>query len=245
MDLQTYQKNIKNKLMKGLEKKIKIDRKLEDGVATVRLPKNIPSEDKFSKMFKGKNIENKMRKMIKSKVPKIDFGGTPVTVDYDFGMENQKSVPKITSRKPSKQYYAEPSSDTDEDEDEDSDMEVTGGKFNFIKSMKHLGRDIAHSVRKAGIQKIGKEIADVGVNQLKKIGTNLLSTAETVAPEVAEEGAEVAPLAVAAGMKKPRKKRVASQKEKNRHELIRQLMKEYGCTLPEASRYIKENNLRY
>jgi hypothetical protein len=46
-------------------------------------------------------------------------------------------------------------------------------------------------------------------------------------------------------MKKPRKKREVSTKEKNRHALIRKLMKEHGLTLAESSKYIKENNLSY
>eukprot|EP00981_Chlorochromonas_danica_P005852 scaffold1201_cov144-Ochromonas_danica.AAC.3 len=133
----------------------------------------------------------------------------------------------------------------DDEDDTDDDEEVSGGRFNFIKSMKHLGRDIAHGVKKAGIQKLSKEIADVGVNQLKKIGTNLLLSAETVAPEVADEGAEVAPLALAAGMTKKRRTRRLSQREMNRHALIRKLMAKHGCTLAEASRHIKENNLQY
>eukprot|EP00981_Chlorochromonas_danica_P013029 scaffold5684_cov217-Ochromonas_danica.AAC.2 len=165
-------------------------------------------------MFKGREVEAKMRKMSVSKVPKLK----------------------------SKQGYA--THGYDDEDDTDDDEEVNGGRFNFIKSMKHLGHEIAHGVKKAGIQKLSKEIADVGVNQLKKIGTNLLSSAETVAPEVAEEGAEVAPLALAAGMKKKRTRRL-SQREMNRHALIRKLMAKYGCTLAEASRYIKENNLQY
>ncbi len=43
--------------------------------------------------------------------------------------------------------------------------------------------------------------------------------------------------------KKPRKKRAPSLKMKKRGELVSQLMKQEGMTLPEASRYIKDNNL--
>ncbi len=43
--------------------------------------------------------------------------------------------------------------------------------------------------------------------------------------------------------KKPRKKRAPSAKMKKRGQLVSKLMKEEGLTLPEASRYIKENNL--
>ena len=50
---------------------------------------------------------------------------------------------------------------------------------------------------------------------------------------------------IGSGIKKPRKKREQSQKEKNRHELVRKLMKEHGLTLPEASKHIKQNNINY
>lgn len=43
--------------------------------------------------------------------------------------------------------------------------------------------------------------------------------------------------------KKPKQKRKLSAKQQKRNALVRQLMKEHGLTLPEASRYIKENNL--
>lgn len=70
----------------------------------------------------------------------------------------------------------------------------------------------------------------------------MLSSAEAAAPELAEE----APLMMmAAGMKKPKRTRQVSEKEKNRHALIRQLMNKHGCTLAEASKHIKEINLSY
>lgn len=43
--------------------------------------------------------------------------------------------------------------------------------------------------------------------------------------------------------KKPRKKRATSDKMKKRGQLVSRLMREEGMTLPEASRYIKENQL--
>ncbi len=87
-----------------------------------------------------------------------------------------------------------------------------------------------------------KTLVQEGVKFAKNnIGT-LVSGAETALP-VAEE---VAPLALlAAGMKKPRRTRQVSQKEANRHALIRKLMQQHGCSLAEASKYIKEKNLAY
>ena len=43
--------------------------------------------------------------------------------------------------------------------------------------------------------------------------------------------------------KKPRKKRVVSEKEKRRRALIRQLMQENNCSLAEASKHIKQHNI--
>jgi len=43
--------------------------------------------------------------------------------------------------------------------------------------------------------------------------------------------------------KKPKQKRTLSAKQQKRNALVRELMKKYNLTLPEASRYIKENNL--
>jgi hypothetical protein len=110
--------------------------------------------------------------------------------------------------------------------------ELTGGKFNFLKSFKKVG-DGVKTV--ATIAKAGKDIYNVG--------KSIASTMKTVAP-IAEEEMPMA-LEMAAGMKKPRKKREVSTKEKNRHALIRKLMKDHGLTLAEASKHIKQNNLSY
>jgi hypothetical protein len=37
----------------------------------------------------------------------------------------------------------------------------------------------------------------------------------------------------------------AGLKMKRRAELVKKIMRESGCTLPEASKYIKQNNLKY
>jgi hypothetical protein len=110
--------------------------------------------------------------------------------------------------------------------------EISGGKFNFLKSFKKVG-DGVKTV--ATIAKAGKDIYNVG--------KSIASSMKTVAP-IAEEEMPMA-LEMAGSMKKPRKKREVSTKEKNRHALIRKLMKEHGLTLAEASKHIKENNLSY
>ena len=37
----------------------------------------------------------------------------------------------------------------------------------------------------------------------------------------------------------------AGLKMKRRADLVKKIMRESGCTLPEASKYIKQNNLKY
>lgn len=73
----------------------------------------------------------------------------------------------------------------------------------------------------------------------------MISGAEAALPEALPIAEEAAPLLLAAGMKKQKRTRVVSQKEANRHALIRKLMQKHGCTLAEASSHIKENNLAY
>ena len=47
------------------------------------------------------------------------------------------------------------------------------------------------------------------------------------------------------GMKKPKQKRQQSEKQKRRHALVSKLMREHGCSLGDASKYIKEHNIDY
>jgi hypothetical protein len=50
---------------------------------------------------------------------------------------------------------------------------------------------------------------------------------------------------LAAGMKKVKKTRIVSEKEKRRHVLVKKIMKKQGVSLPEASNFIKSNNIKY
>lgn len=145
---------------------------------------------------------------------------------------------------PQKKYE----SSCDESSDESSDEEepaIQGGKFRNMKSMKKMGQDFGTSLKKAGIKEATNAIAKEGVNFAKKNIGNLISGAEEVPPEALPIAEEAAPLLLAAGMKKPRRTRVVSDKEKRRHELVRKLMKKHGCSLAEASSFIKEKNLEY
>lgn len=126
------------------------------------------------------------------------------------------------------------------------DQVVEGGKFHFVKSLKHFGHDLGDSMKKAGISAVTKEVANEGVKFAKNNISKLMTGAEEVLPEALPVAEEVAPLALMAGeMKKPKRTRKVSQKEANRHALIRKLMKEHDCTLAEASKHIKEKNLSY
>jgi hypothetical protein len=141
-------------------------------------------------------------------------------------------------------YYHDYDDDNYSDDDNDN-HEFHGGRFNFIKSMKHLG----NSMKNEGV-KLGKDALKTGIDAGKQIAKSKLKNYAMDAAKglvaASPEMEEAAPLLLmAAGMKKPRKKREVSQREKNRHELIRMLMKKYDCSLAEASKHIKEKNLKY
>ena len=138
----------------------------------------------------------------------------------------------------------------DDSSDDDSDG-MRGGKFNFIKALSHVGKEVVHVGKAVGsdaFNDVKKAATIVAKSQLDKqaakainYGTKtFMSTATAALPEVAEEAA---PLALAAaGMKRTRK---ISAKEANRHALIRKLMQKHHCTMAEASKHIKENNIPY
>jgi hypothetical protein len=133
------------------------------------------------------------------------------------------------------------------DESDESDIEE-GGKIHFMKSFKKLGdvvkntgSEIADTAKKAGLNAVSKEVANQATSAVKSLAKNAM----TYAPEIELGAEESAPLLLAAGMKKPRKRREVSQKEKNRHALIRSLMNKHGVSLAEASKHIKQNNLKY
>ena len=154
----------------------------------------------------------------------------------------------VTKAKPNKKKMAIKKSEIEEPD------EIEGGKMHFLKHMKHFGRDINHAMHSKPMRAVGKFATDTGKeigkaatskvakevgSKLGEIGIGALKTA------VIASNPELAPIVMAAGMKKPKKKRVLSEKEKRRHALIRELMQEHGCSLAEASKHIKENNIDY
>jgi hypothetical protein len=127
-------------------------------------------------------------------------------------------------------------------------------------SLKSFGR-----LLKRGVTKLGKDLAPVG-KALAPVGKFIGK--EVVAPVVKDfatkEGRkflakqlekfavqdvlpaaeEAAPLMLAAGRRK-KKPSLGSDKRSARAALVRQIMKQHGMSLPEASRYIKETGIPY
>jgi hypothetical protein len=157
-------------------------------------------------------------------------------------MKKIKAVSRMAMNKDSSDESSDESSDSSSDEEEPA---IQGGKFHFMKSMKKFGNDFGTSLKNAGIKEATNAIAKEGVSFAKKNIGSLVSGAEQVLPEALPIAEEAAPLLLAAGMKKPRRTRIVSDKEKCRHELVRKLMNKHGCSLSEASSYIKEKNLEY
>jgi ABC-type phosphate transport system permease subunit len=100
-------------------------------------------------------------------------------------------------------------------------------------------------MKKAVVDEAGKTIGREGIKLAAKTAYNgaksfLTSSAipaiETAAAEAAPVAVEAAPLLLAAGVKR---------KTTARHELIKKIMKKKHMTLPQASKYIKENKLKY
>lgn len=149
--------------------------------------------------------------------------------------------------------------------------ELEGGKIHFLKHMNKIGKSIAHTAKHVAhdVNKVahskemkavgkfaldtGKEIGQAATSEVVKQGSKALgdfavNSAKTFLAEAPGMAMEAAPLMLmAAGIpdKKPRKKRVVSDKEKRRHALVRELMNEHKCKLCEANAYIKQNNIDY
>jgi hypothetical protein len=124
--------------------------------------------------------------------------------------------------------------------------------MHFVKSLKHLGNsmkktgaELGTALKKAGINEASKAIAQEGVKFAKDNISKMMTGAQAVLPEALPIAEEAAPLLLAAGMKKQKRTRQVSQKEANRHALIRKLMQKHGCTFGEASKHIKDFFLSY
>jgi hypothetical protein len=107
-----------------------------------------------------------------------------------------------------------------------------GGKFNFVKSLKSVGKEIAHTGKEVA-SSATKRVINKGLNHVVDYGIKALTNPAVDAG--LEDAGEVA--LMAAGMKK---KRAPSR----RNILIGQLMKKHKCTLAQASKMIKDKGLK-
>ena len=129
--------------------------------------------------------------------------------------------------------------------------EEDGGNLKHLAH--HLHKNITHTINK---NHVGRKLKNTAKNHVIPIAKDMAKTAlKDGAMALAVSNPELAPMlpianytidkAIGSGIKKPRKKREQSEKERNRHVLVRNLMKDNNMTLPEASSYIKNNNLDY
>jgi hypothetical protein len=199
---------------------------------------NYQDHDRLAQMYAqhhrkiAEDYDDLVRRMNHMKGSKIDMTGH-ASANYDTDRK------PFTGRKPMETI------DSNFNSDDDDEREVKGGKFHFAKSMKSFGKSVGNTAselgsatKKAGIQIAAKEIATEGIKQIKNYGSQMMSTGAEVLPEAL-------PVEVLAAGIKQRRRRIISPKEANRHALIRNLMNKYNCTLAEASKHIKENNLNY
>lgn len=131
-----------------------------------------------------------------------------------------------------------------------NDLEERGG------SLKSIGKSLSRGLKKVGkvVAPIAKDVVmpvvkDFATKQGRKLLEQQLARfAIKDALPVAEE---VAPLMLAAGRKRKTGGRISggnlvgSGRRESRAMLVKKIMREKGCSLPEASKYIKENNLTY
>ena len=159
--------------------------------------------------------------------------------------------------KPIKQQhvkYAQPPT-INEDDDDDDDDEIEGGKFHFMRTMKHIGKSVAKDLGKVGkavknsaIKSGSEELGKYVYNGLKTFGSEALPVAEAYGPEVGEAALLAAGLPDEKPEKKPRKPRKPTpqtEKQKRRQALVKHLMNKHGVSLPEASAIIKKHNMKY
>lgn len=242
MELKQYKVKIRNQLLQGHAAQAQKEKAIEEGdyVAQgggIKVPHyKIPKGDFDALLRKMTLHQGPIISMPRHVTTGHNLGGDSM-YESESESEGGAIVPKKMVRKAMKKIKAM------EDEAEDS---VVGGKIHFMKSMKKLGKEFGTSLKKAGIQEVTKNIAQEGVKFAKNNIGKMISGAEEILPEALPIAEEVGPMALmAAGMKKPKRTRQVSQKEANRHALIRKLMQQHGCSLAEASKHIKEKNLSY
>ncbi len=242
MDLNEYQMKIKNALLNSQWHKTNIENDVKTGGSMTRKP------------------YPKIPKPVFNNIQPSSYGDNPNNYNETMQMylkpPNKKRTP-VDKKVITTQEYSSDDGFSSSDEDIKG---VSGG--NFIKSIKKVekpssknaeGGDIKNAFKKAGrqlkksvVDEAGKTIGREGVKFAGKTLYNgaksfLTSSAvpalETAAAEAIPVAETAAPLLLAAGV---RKRKVTS-----RHELIKKVMKKKNMTLPQASKYIKDNKLKY
>ena len=220
MNLQQYKNNIKNKLLAGLNNQSMIDNKIKND----RKPmKSISTND-----YSGGSLKSKGFVAKEHVLPSISFDPSYYGEDEDDkdlleNMYSKNNLNKLEDKIPKK-----------------TNKKITGGKINIGKDLHDIGTTFA----KAGASVLGKEAGTSIVKGIKSFGSSVAEEA----PIAGEEALAVAPEAtlLAAGMnKKPKRNRTISEKEKKRHQLIRQLMQKHNINLSQASKFIKSKNIKY
>lgn len=138
-------------------------------------------------------------------------------------------------------------------------------------SLKSFGRSLSRGFKKLGkdLAPVGKALAPVGKFIGKEVVAPVVKDFATkegrkflakqlekfAVQDVLPMAEEAAPLMLAAGIRRKsggrmiggakKKPSLGSDKRSARAALVRQIMKEHGMSLPEASRYIKENAIPY
>ena len=138
---------------------------------------------------------------------------------------------------------------------------------NFLDTLKHVGSYVKPLAEKIGKDVILPVAIDVGkkalissmtaagikrkrklkgssggnfLDSLKHVGSYMKPIAEKIGKDV------ILPVAMDVGKQALMSSMTgAGLKMKRRAELVKKIMKESGCTLPEALKYIKQNNLKY
>ena len=146
---------------------------------------------------------------------------------------------------------------------------LNGSGGNFIDSLKHVGSYIKPIAEKVGKDVILPVAIDVGkqalmssmtgagikrkrklkgsgssggnfLDSLKHVGNYMKPIAEKIGKDV------ILPVAMDVGKQALTSYMTgAGLKMKRRADLVKKIMKESGCNLPEASKFIKQNNLKY
>lgn len=248
MELKRYKQQIRDHLIGDIAKNSQRQAQIAGGALrhTDDLDRNYEELMKSMSKFKGSVLTQ-----MKDQYPSSNYvqkGGFMDDTYTDEGGDCCVTPMKLAPKKVSKRVekIVQP---VDQGGDMSSDdEEFTGGKFNFVKSMKHIGHDIGEGTKKVAVGLIAKEAGTQlakGVSYGAKAIANGASSLVASAPEALPIAEESAPLLMACGMKKPKRTRKLSQKEVNRHALIRKLMSQHKCSLAEASKHIKENNIQY